>query len=69
MQVHCDEGVANRIDLESCAGGREVAGEALTEAHAGQGFPAPDRQSEIGAAASVHLPTDGPATGSSFLLQ
>jgi len=36
VQVHYDEGVAIRIDLESCAGGREAAGEALTEAYIGQ---------------------------------
>jgi hypothetical protein len=30
------KGVANRPDPESCAGGREVAGEALTGAHTGQ---------------------------------
>ncbi|MEY2408056.1 MAG: hypothetical protein QOF48_726, partial [Verrucomicrobiota bacterium] len=27
MQVHHDEGVANRIDPESCAGAREGIGE------------------------------------------
>ena len=30
MQVHHDEGVANRIDPELCAGAREGIGEALT---------------------------------------
>ena len=30
MQVHHDEGVANRIDPESCADAREGIGEALT---------------------------------------
>ncbi len=30
------QGLANQLDPESCAGGREVAGEALTGAHAGQ---------------------------------
>src|SRR5438552_9626431 len=30
------KGLANHLDPESCAGGREVAGEALTGAHAGQ---------------------------------
>ena len=29
MQVHHDEGVANRIDPESCADAREGIGEAL----------------------------------------
>ena len=36
MQVHYDEGVANHIDPESCAGGREAVREALTGARAGQ---------------------------------
>ena len=36
VQVHHNEGVANHIDLESCAGRREVLGEALTEERAGQ---------------------------------
>jgi hypothetical protein len=30
VQVHRDEGVANRIDPESCADAREGIGEALT---------------------------------------
>jgi hypothetical protein len=30
VQVHHDEGVANRIDPESCADAREGIGEALT---------------------------------------
>lgn len=36
MQVHCDEGLANRIGTEPCAGNREVAGEASVGEHAGQ---------------------------------
>ena len=36
MQVPYDEGVANRIGLESCASGREAMREALTEVHVGQ---------------------------------
>ena len=36
MQVHHDEGVANRIDPESCGRTREGAAEALTGAHVGQ---------------------------------
>ena len=36
VQVHHNEGVAIHIDLESCAGHREVLGEALTEERAGQ---------------------------------
>ena len=36
VQVHHNEGVAIRIGLESCAGRREVSGEALKEERAGQ---------------------------------
>ena len=36
MQVHHDEGVANRIDPESCAAAREGISEALTEECIGQ---------------------------------
>ena len=36
MQVHHDEGVANRIDPESCAVAREGIGEALTGERIGQ---------------------------------
>lgn len=36
VQVHHNEGVAIHIGLESCAGHREVSGEALTEERAGQ---------------------------------
>ena len=36
MQVHHDEGVAIRIDPESCAVDREGLGEALTGEHIGQ---------------------------------
>ena len=36
MQVHHDEGVANRIDPESCADAREGIGEALTGERIGQ---------------------------------
>ena len=36
MQVHHDEGVANRIDPESCADTREGIGEALTGERAGR---------------------------------
>jgi RNA-directed DNA polymerase len=36
MREPYEEGIANRLDPESCAGGREVAGEALTGAHTGQ---------------------------------
>ena len=36
VQVPYDEGVANHIGPESCAGGREAAREALTGGHVGQ---------------------------------
>jgi len=36
VQVHHDEGVANRIDPESCANTREGIGEALTGERIGQ---------------------------------
>jgi RNA-directed DNA polymerase len=36
MQEPYKEGLANHLDPQSCAGGRETAGEALTGAHAGQ---------------------------------
>ena len=36
MQVHFDEGIANYIGPESCAGTREGFGEALTGDHIGQ---------------------------------
>ena len=36
MQVHYDEGIANRIDPESCAVARKGLGEALTGEHIGQ---------------------------------
>jgi hypothetical protein len=36
VQVHHDEGVANRIDPESCAAAREGISEALTGERTGQ---------------------------------
>lgn len=36
MQVHCDEGIANHIGPEPCAGHREVSGEASVGERAGQ---------------------------------
>ena len=36
MQVRCDEGVANHIGPEPCAGCREVVGEASAGGRAGQ---------------------------------
>ncbi len=35
MKEPHNEGVANHADLESCAGGGDIAGEALTEARMG----------------------------------
>ena len=42
MQVHCDEGVANHIGPEPCAGIREDVGEASAGERAGQ--PLSDRK-------------------------
>ena len=36
MQVHCDKGLADRIDTEPCAGIREGASEASAGEHVGQ---------------------------------
>jgi hypothetical protein len=36
VQVHCDEGVANHIGPEPCAGTRESVGEASAGEHIGQ---------------------------------
>ncbi len=36
MQVHCDEGIANHIGPEPCAGLREESGEALAGESIGQ---------------------------------
>jgi hypothetical protein len=36
VQVHCDEGVANHLGLEPCAGGRETVGEASVGDRIGQ---------------------------------
>ena len=36
MKVPCDEGLANHIGPESCAGSREAVGEALTGERVGQ---------------------------------
>ncbi len=36
MQEPRKKGLANQFDPESCAGDREVAGDALTGAHVGQ---------------------------------
>jgi hypothetical protein len=36
MQEPYNEGIANHVDLESCAGGGDAAGEALIQARAGR---------------------------------
>ena len=36
MQVHCDKGLADRIDTEPCAGIREGASKASAGEHVGQ---------------------------------
>src|ERR1700721_2175637 len=41
VQVHHDEGVANRIDPESCADAREGVGEALTGERIGHSIEVP----------------------------
>lgn len=51
------KGVTNRLDFESCAGGGNAAGEALTEAHAGRVF-----NSEIIPSARRPYPDRGKAT-------
>jgi len=50
------KGVANHLDFESCAGGGNAAGEALTEAHAGRVF-----SSEINTSACRPCPDRGKA--------
>ena len=56
MQVHHDEGVANRIDPESCADAREGIGEALTGERIGQ--PS-SRENLIVPGADVFIFTEG----------
>ena len=60
MQVHHDEGVANRIDPESCAGAREGIGEALTGERTGQPL---SRESTLIPGADVVLLTEGNTDG------
>jgi hypothetical protein len=55
-QVHHDEGVANRIDPESCADAREGIGEALTGERIGQPW---SRESTLFSGADVVLLTEG----------
>jgi RNA-directed DNA polymerase len=68
MQEPHKKGVANHLDPESCANGREVVGEALTGEHAGQPLsseittsacrPCPDKGKATSGAASSEQPTD-----------
>ena len=60
MQVHHDEGVANRIDPESCAGAREGIGEALTGECTGQPL---SRESTLFSGADVVPLTEGNTAG------
>ena len=60
MQVHHDEGVANRIDLESCANTREGIGEALTGERIGQPL---SRESTLILGADVVPVTEGNTDG------
>ena len=49
MQVHYDEGIANRIDPEPCAGIREDIGEASAGGRAGQPLSRDRKLNEVGA--------------------
>jgi len=60
VQVHHDEGVANRIDPESCAGAREGIGEALTGERIGQPL---SRESTLFSGADVVPLTEGNTAG------
>ena len=60
MQVHHDEGVANRIDPESCAVARESIGEALTGDRTGQPL---SRESTLFPGADVVPLTEGNTDG------
>ena len=60
MQVHHDEGVANRIDPESCADAREGTGEALTGERIGQPL---SRESTLFSGADVVPLTEGNTAG------
>ena len=60
MQVHHDEGVANRIDPESCAAARKGISEALTGDHTGQ--PS-SRESTLFPGADVVPLTEGNTDG------
>src|SRR5665811_2381922 len=60
VQVHHDEGVANRIDPESCADAREGIGEALTGERIGQPL---SRESTLILGADVVPLTEGNTDG------
>src|ERR1700693_3105496 len=60
VQVHHDEGVANRIDPESCADTREGIGEALTGERIGQPL---SRESTLILGADVVPLTEGNTDG------
>ncbi len=60
MEVHRDEGVANRIDPESCADAREGIGEALTGERIGQPL---SRESTLILGADVVPVTEGNTDG------
>ena len=60
MQVHHDEGVANRIDPKSCADAREGIGEALTGERIGQPL---SRESTLISGADVVPLTEGNTDG------
>ena len=60
MEVHHDEGVANRIDPESCADTREGIGEALTGERIGQPL---SRESTLILGTDVVPVTEGNADG------
>ena len=60
MQVHHDEGVANRIDPESCANTREGIGEALIGERIGQPL---SRESTLIPGADVVPVTEGNTAG------
>jgi hypothetical protein len=60
VQVHHDEGVANRIDPESCADAREGIGEALTGERIGQPL---SRESTLIPGADVVPVTEGNTDG------
>ena len=70
MKESYDEGLASHIGPESCDGGRKIAGEALTGAHAGQvssceissGTPTPLSEAEGNiAGGAIGKPSTGPA--------